>query len=117
MSIFARRHIEQKRTWGRIVNVTADCSWGSPGEVSYRVSKHGLESYTRSGAAELGPYGITVNVVSPGPVDEVLPKLYLQGLAEGDFDLALRGLLGEEPPVSLAPAQLSASSVWRMPPR
>jgi 3-oxoacyl-[acyl-carrier protein] reductase len=27
-----------------------------------------LESYSRSAAAELGPYGITVNVVSPGPV-------------------------------------------------
>ena len=33
-------------------------------------------------------------------VDELLPELYLHGLAEGDFDLALRGLLGEEAPVS-----------------
>ena len=28
-------------------------------------------------------------------VGELLPQLYLHGLAEGDFDLALRGLLGE----------------------
>jgi putative transposase len=28
-------------------------------------------------------------------VDELLPVLYLHGLAEGDFDLAVRGLLGE----------------------
>jgi transposase-like protein len=27
-------------------------------------------------------------------VSDLLPKLYLHGLAEGDFDLALRGLLG-----------------------
>ena len=27
-----------------------------------------MESYSRSAAAELGPYGITVNIVSPGPV-------------------------------------------------
>jgi 3-oxoacyl-[acyl-carrier protein] reductase len=27
-----------------------------------------LESFSRSAAAELGPYGITVNIVSPGPV-------------------------------------------------
>lgn len=33
-------------------------------------------------------------------VDELLPQLYLHGLAEGDFDLALRGLLGEEAPLS-----------------
>ena len=37
-------------------------------EVSYRASKYALESYSRSAAAELGPHGITVNMVSPGPV-------------------------------------------------
>lgn len=40
-------------------------------------------------------------------VKELLPELYLHGLAEGDFDLALRGLLGEGAP-------LSASSVARL---
>lgn len=40
-------------------------------------------------------------------VSELLPELYLHGLAEGDFDLALRGLLGEGAP-------LSASSVARL---
>jgi transposase-like protein len=33
-------------------------------------------------------------------VNELIPQLYLHGLALGDFDLALRGLLGEEAPVS-----------------
>jgi putative transposase len=40
-------------------------------------------------------------------VDELLPQLYLHGLAEGDFDLALRGLLGEDAP-------LSASTIARL---
>ena len=40
-------------------------------------------------------------------VSDVLPELYLHGLAEGDFDLALRGLLGEEAP-------LSASTIARL---
>ena len=40
-------------------------------------------------------------------VSELLPELYLHGLACGDFDLALRGLLGEEAP-------LSASTVARL---
>jgi len=40
-------------------------------------------------------------------IAELLPELYLHGLAEGDFDLALRGLLGEGAP-------LSASSVARL---
>src|SRR3954462_3789652 len=33
-------------------------------------------------------------------VGELLPQLYLHGLALGDFELALRGLLGEGAPLS-----------------
>ncbi len=40
-------------------------------------------------------------------VGEVLPELYLHGLSSGDFELALRGLLGEGAP-------LSASSIQRL---
>jgi transposase-like protein len=40
-------------------------------------------------------------------VGELLPELYLHGLAQGDFELALRGLLGEGAP-------LSASSIERL---
>ncbi len=74
---FARRHIQNERRWGRIVNVSADCSQGCPGEISYRASKYALESYSRSAAAELGPFGITVNIVSPGPIQTgyIAPEL------------------------------------------
>ena len=40
-------------------------------------------------------------------VGELIPELYLHGLAEGDFELALRGLLGEGAP-------LSKSSIGRL---
>jgi putative transposase len=40
-------------------------------------------------------------------VGEMLPQLYLHGLAAGDFDQALRGLLGEDAP-------LSPSSILRL---
>jgi transposase-like protein len=33
-------------------------------------------------------------------VNQLIPQLYLHGLALGDFDLALRGLLGEDAPIS-----------------
>jgi putative transposase len=43
-------------------------------------------------------------------VGRLLPALYLHGLAHGDFDLALRGLLGEAAPLSVASiARLKAS--------
>ena len=38
-------------------------------------------------------------------VGELLPQLYLHGLALGDFELALRGLLGEGAPLSPASLQ------------
>jgi 3-oxoacyl-[acyl-carrier protein] reductase len=68
MAKFARRIIERQTHWGKVINISADCAWGCPKEISYRASKYALESYSRSAAAELGSYGITVNVVSPGPV-------------------------------------------------
>lgn len=33
-------------------------------------------------------------------VGDLIPELYLHGLAEGDFELALRGLLGDDAPLS-----------------
>ena len=45
-----------------------DGAYHFPGEVSYGASKFATESYSRSAAIELGQYGITVNVVSPGPI-------------------------------------------------
>jgi transposase-like protein len=35
-------------------------------------------------------------------VSELIPELYLHGLSQGDFDLALRGLLGDDAPLSPA---------------
>jgi transposase-like protein len=52
-------------------------------------------------------------------VGRLLPELYLHGLAQGDFDLALRGLLGAGAPLSAASiARLKASwqaeyEAWR----
>jgi Dehydrogenases with different specificities (related to short-chain alcohol dehydrogenases) len=68
MAEFARRHIAAGKRWGRIINISSDGAWGCPDEVSYWASKHALESYSRAAAQELGPYGITVNIASLGPI-------------------------------------------------
>ena len=68
MAEYGRRHVQRGADWGRIVNISTDGADCFPGEVSYGASKAALESYSRSAAMELGPYGITVNVVAPGPI-------------------------------------------------
>jgi 3-oxoacyl-[acyl-carrier protein] reductase len=92
MAEYARRHIERGARWGRIINVSTDGASAFSGEISYGASKHALESYSRAAADELGPYGITVNVVSPGPVqtgyipsgfeEKLIPKIPLRRIGQ-----------------------------------
>jgi 3-oxoacyl-[acyl-carrier protein] reductase len=64
---YARRHMLRGANWGRVITLTTGGASGFPGEVSYGASKAALESYSQAAAHELGPVGITVNIVSPGP--------------------------------------------------
>jgi 3-oxoacyl-[acyl-carrier protein] reductase len=68
MSEYVQRYRARSATWGRIINLSTDAAHAHAGNISYAASKHAIESYSRSAAAELGQYGITVNIVSPGPV-------------------------------------------------
>jgi len=67
MAEFAGRVVKHGIRWGRIINISTDGASAFPGEASYGASKHAMESYSRAAACELGKYGITVNIVSPGP--------------------------------------------------
>lgn len=55
---------------GRIVNIGSGCNKVAfPHLVDYTASKGGIEMFTKVAAAELGPYGITVNCVAPGAIE------------------------------------------------
>lgn len=68
MSEYLDRYIKRKGKSGRIINVSTDAAHAHPANISYAASKHAIESYSRSAAAEMGKYGITVNIVAPGPI-------------------------------------------------
>lgn len=57
---------------GRIVNVSSITAFDGGGTYSkggYAAAKAAVIGLTHGGARELGPFGITVNVVAPGPID------------------------------------------------
>lgn len=68
ISEYTRRFLERKAETGRIINMSTDAAHAHESNVSYAASKHAIESYSRSAAIELGRYGITVNIVAPGPI-------------------------------------------------
>jgi 3-oxoacyl-[acyl-carrier protein] reductase len=84
MAEFTKRHIKRNALWGRIINVSTDGAMCFPGDISYGASKYALESFSRSAAKELGKYGITVNIVSPGPIQTgyITPELEQRFLTE-----------------------------------
>ena len=60
----------KKNHFGRIINITSTAGQrGEPFHSHYAASKGGVISFTKSLAAELGEFNITVNSVAPGWVE------------------------------------------------
>ena len=73
-----RQMMQQKG--GTIINIGSIVgSHGNPGQCAYSASKAGLIGFTKSLAKEVGPKGITVNLIAPGYIEtqmtESLPNI------------------------------------------
>jgi 3-oxoacyl-[acyl-carrier protein] reductase len=71
------------RKSGRIVNLASVAAYTPHTDLWYGVTKAGVVSFTRSFASYLGPHGIQVNAVAPGPIDTpLLDKAQPERVAE-----------------------------------
>lgn len=64
----AARVMRQQRS-GRIIHISSIARHGNLGQANYAASKAGVTALTQTAALELGPLGITCNVICPGFID------------------------------------------------
>ena len=61
----------------RIVNIASTEGLGAtPNNTAYAVAKHGVIGLTRGMATDLGPEGITVNCICPGPIHTAITERF-----------------------------------------
>jgi len=70
--------------FGRIVNIGSLTTRGLPYRAGYAAAKSALESLTRTIAIEYAAYGITANIVAPGPTETELFRANNQPGSEGE---------------------------------
>jgi 3-oxoacyl-[acyl-carrier protein] reductase len=101
------------RKAGRVVNMASIAAYTPHTDLWYGVTKAGVVSFTRSFAQYLGPHGIQVNAVAPGPidtplldkaqperVDELMKKVYTRRKGTPDeVAEAVRWLALDAPPI------------------
>ena len=100
--------------FGRIVLITSRAALGLKKRTSYAATKAGMIGMARTWALELGEYGITVNSVAPGPIEDTeMFTSTMQGDEEGIASLSASipvGRLGKSKDVAHAVAFLCDES-------
>ncbi len=99
-----------ERRWGRVIYTSSIMALASTGDrVTYSTTKAALHGMVMANALHLGPHGITVNCLAPGPFATEMPMTILSEEQKQRFaNRTAIGRWGE--PAELAPAALLLAS-------
>ena len=91
MSRFAVPHMRAQR-WGRIINISSQAGQVAVARsTAYSASKAAVLGFTRALAADVAPWGITANAISPGMVATSRSVLSVDPSLDVDAEVKRRG--------------------------
>jgi NAD(P)-dependent dehydrogenase (short-subunit alcohol dehydrogenase family) len=100
----------KERRWGRVIHISSIMALGSTAQRNaYSATKAALIGMAHASALDLGPFGITVNCIAPGPIATEMPMSILSQTQQDA--LGSRTALGRwgQPDELIGPALLLAS--------
>ena len=98
-----------KQRGGRIVNIGSLSGLaGNAGQANYAAAKAGLIGFTKSVAREMGPRGITANLVAAGLVSTKLTSTVSQEIVDKALSLVSVGRLGTPEDIASAAVFLAS---------
>src|SRR5437764_1027005 len=100
----------KERRWGRVIHISSIMGFSSAGgRNAYSATKSALLGLARASANDLGPFGITVNCIAPGPFLTDLPMSLLSDAEKKTFADRTAVLRWGDPKEMMGPALLLAS--------
>jgi 3-oxoacyl-[acyl-carrier protein] reductase len=95
----------KKRRSGRIVNVGSVAAFTGHPDLWYGITKAGILNLTKAWARELGPHGVLVNAVAPGPTQTAMYDQLPQSRKDGVMKSVFSGRVGR-------PDEVAAAILW-----
>ncbi len=96
--------------WGRVIHISSVLGVGSkPGRNAYSATKAALMGLAKASALDLGPFGVTVNCIGPGPFLTDMPMSLLSEAEKEEFSNVTALKRWGQPRELAGPALLLAS--------